>query len=279
LKNENQEIARLQKELGDMQWASQKTNDGIKILYKDLERKNEELKKLDRLRSKFVATVSHELRTPLTIIVQAIENLLTGAFGPVTDSQRLWLGRINDNADHLNGLLSEILDLSKLEGGQEERKLECFDIGELIHRSIDNMQPLAQNKNVALVLKTSNKLPKIWGSSRQLIQVITNLVGNALKFTPPKGQIEIAFENNESNVRVSVSDTGPGINREDLEKIFDPFVQSENGHSEHGPTKGIGLGLTICREIMTLHKGRIWAESEPGRGSHFIFEMPTERKQ
>ena len=194
LKNENAEIMRLQKELGDMQWASQKTNDGIKILYKDLERKNEELKKLDKLRAKFVATVSHELRTPLTIIVQAAENLLAGAFGPMTDGQRLWLDRINENADHLNGLLSEILDLSKLEAGKEERKLECFDIGDLIRHSIDNLQPLAQKKNVALILKTSRSLPKVRGSSRQLLQVMTNLVGNALKFTPPRGQIEVAFD-------------------------------------------------------------------------------------
>jgi len=274
--NPEEEIAHLRKELGDMEWACRKTNDGIKILYKDLEWKNEELKKLDKLRSKFVSTVSHELRTPLAIIIQAIENLLAGAFGPVPEKQRLWLDRINENAEHLSGLLAEILDLSKLENGKEERKLERFDMSDLVRHCVDNMQPLAQKKNISLLLEIPPASPTVWASSRQLFQVMTNLMGNALKFSPAGGKITVAFEEDKSTVRVSVTDTGPGISAEDLKKIFDPFVQVENDSSENVSTKGIGLGLTICREIVHLHKGRIWAESEPGHGSRFVFEIPRE---
>jgi len=244
----------------------------------EMREKNQELERLNSLKSEFVSTVSHELRTPLTVVLSATNNLLDGAFGALNDPQRKWLKKISQHSLRLHGMISDILDLSKLQSGKTEMRREQLDIGKLFKAGLANMAMLAKEKKIRLTHNVSNDLPLIWGDSGRLDQVLTNLVTNAIKFTPEEGRIEVTVEKEEEHIAVTVADTGVGIAPDQQEEIFNRFHQIRSQDKPESSTQGIGLGLAICREIVIQHRGHIWVESEAGQGSRFKFQIPIEAR-
>lgn len=253
-------------------------------------------RELDRMKSDFVAVVSHELRTPITSIKMFTTNLLEGVEGEVTEGQSETLSRMLKNLDRLSRLINDLLDLSKLEAGKMKMQVAPVDLSEAVQAIVEVFEPGAATKEVTLETTICESLPVVWADADRVMQVLTNLLGNALKFTPEGGRItvDVARRNpdptetigptdrrsplsGEGYIRVAVSDTGPGIPGDDIEQVFDKFYQTD--HSMTRKTGGTGLGLPICREIITKHGGRIWAESTLGSGSTFSFELPVDGRK
>jgi signal transduction histidine kinase len=234
---------------------------------------NERLKELDQLKSDFVAKVSHELRTPLTAIKGAVDLILREVAGPLTDKQFHYLNRVRSNTQHLAGLINDLLDLSKIESGKTEIKASRVALDGLVHEVLESLRPVAAEKVIALEATFGESSILVSADRSKINQILTNLIGNAIKFTPSSGRITVsASGTGKEGVQVSVSDTGPGIPPREKEKIFDKFYQI----AEEGGTKpkGTGLGLPICKALVELHGGRIWVESEDGHGSTFSFTLP-----
>ena len=248
-------------------------------LFQEIQEKNQQLEvanlkltELDRLKSDFVSNVSHELRTPLTAIKGAVDLILREVAGPLTEKQTRYLSRLRSNAQDLAGLINDLLDLSKIESGKIEVKSSRVSLGGLVHEVVETLRPVAAEKDVTLEAVIAEPSILVWADRDKINQVLMNLIGNAIKFTPPQGRVTVSAERDgKENVQVSVSDTGAGIAAEEAEKIFDKFYQiKENG----GPKpKGTGLGLAICKALVELHGGRIWVKSEIDRGSTFSFAL------
>ncbi|MFH1732762.1 MAG: GAF domain-containing protein [Planctomycetota bacterium] len=253
-------------------------------------------RELDRMKSDFVAVVSHELRTPLASIKMFISNLLDGVEGEITEGQHDTLSRVTKNVDRLSRLINDLLDLSKLEAGKMKIQPAAIGLREAVESIVHVFTPAAAEKGVRLQVNAPERLPVLWADPDRFDQVLTNLAGNALKFTPENGQITIdvsrcaagpAHEfatggraspiSSEGHLRISVTDTGEGIPGGDVEHVFDKFYQAD--HSMTRKTGGTGLGLPICKEIIAKHGGRIWAESEPGKGAAFTFEIPIDSRK
>ena len=237
---------------------------------------NQRLTELDRLKSDFVANVSHELRTPLTAIKGAVDLILREVPGPVSEKQAHYLTRVKSNTQHLAGLINDLLDLSKIEEGKFEIKATRISLGGLVHEVVETLKPIAAEKPIKLDITASGPSILVWADRDKITQVLTNLIGNAIKFVPPHGTVMVSSVSDDSDwVRVSVSDTGPGISANERERIFDKFYQvAENGDPK---PKGTGLGLAISKTLVELHGGNIWVESEPSRGSTFYFTLPATR--
>ena len=243
---------------------------------KQLESSQERLRELDRLKSDFVSNVSHELRTPLATIRVSVENLLDGLAGEMNPILLRSLTRVKDNTDRLTRLITDLLDLSRIESGTVAWREGTLSVADIIRTSVEGITPLATNKGIEMTTAAADALPGLRGDRDRLIQVMTNLLSNAVKFTPPGGRISVATHSDPGPpelVVVAVSDTGRGIPAKDLPRIFDKFHRSESEDSD--VFEGIGLGLTISRQIVEHHGGRIWAESVPGEGSTFRFSIPV----
>jgi signal transduction histidine kinase len=262
-----------------------KMSENLRGAYDGLERKvadrtrdlavaNEKLQELDRLKSDFVSNVSHELRTPLTAIKGAVDLVLREVAGPLTEKQIHYLTRVRSNTQHLAGLINDLLDLSKIESGKIEMKSSRVSMGGLVHEVVETLRPVAAEKAIALDATAPEPAIMVWADRDKINQVLMNLIGNAIKFTPAHGTVTVsASRNGNERVQVSVSDTGPGIAPEQKEKIFDKFYQV--GEADGVKPKGTGLGLAICKALVELHGGRIWLESDPDRGSTFSFTLPA----
>ena len=232
-----------------------------------------ELKRVDKMKSEFFSSMSHELRTPLTSIKEGVSLLQDGVGGAITDKQNKLLGILSDESKRLINLVNSLLDLSKMEAGMMTYHFDQESIAPLIERATREMVPLIEAKKIALTKKIDEKLPEIRIDRERMLQVLRNVVGNALKFTPGGGQVKILAQQINGEVKVSVTDTGPGVPKENLSSIFDKFHQAPFRHP--GQSKGTGLGLAIAKHIIQAHGGRIWAESEPGKGSSFVFVLPV----
>jgi signal transduction histidine kinase len=245
---------------------------------RQLETANGRLKELDRLKSDFVSNVSHELRTPLTAIKGALDLLLREVPGRLNESQTHYLTRARSNTQHLAGLINDLLDLAKIEEGKVELKGTCVSVGGLVHEVMETVRPIAAEKPVLLEVKVPEPSVLVWADRDKITQVLMNLVGNAIKFTPPQGKVTVsASRDGPEWAQVSVNDSGPGISTEECQKIFQKFYQiSEDGGLK---PKGTGLGLAISKALVELHGGKIWVESEPGRGSTFTFTLPVAGSQ
>ena len=231
-------------------------------------------KELDQFKANFIANVSHELRTPLVSIDKSIALILNNAVGEVTSSQREFLSIAHRNIKRLSLLINDLLDLSKLEAGRMIIKREPGSIGSIINESLDGVASWAKTKSITLERKIKEDLPQVVMDGNKIIQVINNLVGNAIKFTPNSGRIIIEAKDHGNNeIIVSVHDNGIGINKEDLPKVFDKFYQA--GERVSTDIQGTGIGLAIAREIVEVHGGKIWVESEKGEGATFIFTLPV----
>ncbi|HAV43513.1 TPA: hypothetical protein DCX15_05805 [bacterium] len=234
---------------------------------RELEEANERLKELDRLKDSFIDTASHELRTPLSSIKSYTEILLTQDVDKSTSLEFLRI--INHEADRLTRLVNNLLSIPAIEGGMIIFKMTEVDlVHEVISRAISLIQPIAEEKEIKIVSDIQDGLPKVKGNKDALIQVVENLLDNAVKFTHQGGQIEVRAYEQDDTVQVSVRDSGVGIKKEDFEQIFEKFSQVRKR------PKGMGLGLSICQEVVKQHQGRIWVESKLGQGSTFHFTLP-----
>jgi len=235
---------------------------------------NERLEELDKLKSDFVSNVSHELRTPLTAIKGSADNMLDGLTGPLNEKQTRYLTRIKANTDRLARLINDILDLSRIETGRVELHLASLRLVPLAQEVTDHLVPVAAAKNISVEVAASDTGVTAWADRDKVTQVLTNLIGNDVKFTPSDGKVTVAIERKgEEWVELSVADTGPGIPREESQRIFDKFYQIAEGATS---TKGTGLGLAISKGLIELHGGQIWVESEVDKGSTFFFTLPAQ---
>jgi len=227
------------------------------------------LRETDRMKSDFFSLMSHELRTPLTSIKEGTTLLLDGVGGETTEKQKRLLSIIAEESNRLIDLVNSSLDLSKMEAGMMTYTFVKSDIIPLIYKAVIEIEPIAKAKNIKTELNVmSRKLPFTNMDTERILQVLRNLIGNAVKFTPEGGQVKISAGHAEGSLIVSVSDKGPGIPTKDLVSIFDKFKTSKNH-------KGTGLGLAIVKNIITAHGGKVWAESKPGQGSTFTFVLPA----
>lgn len=240
---------------------------------RQLEAANVRLQELDQLKSDFVSNVSHELRTPLTAIKGAVELLIREVPGSLNEKQTHYLTRVKSNTQHLAGLINDLLDLAKIEDGKIELKAGRVPLGALLHEAVDSLRPIAAEKAISLEVRLAEPARIVWADRNKIMQVLLNLIGNAIKFTPGEGKITIATELNSSEwTQVSVSDTGQGIGAAECEKIFSKFYQvAEIGKSK---PKGTGLGLAISKALVELHGGKIWVQSDLNSGSTFFFTLP-----
>lgn len=250
---------------------------GVVAVLSDITRQ----KKLDEMKSQFVAHVSHELRTPLVAIEQSLAILQARDTGEITPVQENFLSIAQRNISRLSRLVNDLLDVAKLEAGQMKLNIIPFKICDLVHHVAETVRALAESKAVAIEEKFPEADVEVEADADRLIQVITNLTGNAIKFTPSGGRISVEINpdlrdqgvSQEPCIAISVQDTGVGIPREDQEKIFRKFEQG-NAPSLSRQLGSTGLGLTIAKEIVELHGGKIWVESQEGEGSRFVFVIP-----
>ncbi len=240
-------------------------------LYDELLQKNEELRKLDELKSNFVSTVSHELRTPLAIIKEGVSQVLDGILGPVAEKQQRSLLMVNRSCDRLMAIINDLLDISKLEAKKVRLNKEYIDVVGLINDVALSFESRVAEKGLALKLECPSGPIKIEIDSGRITQVFTNFIGNSLKFTQT-GSIAVGFVEEIDTINFWVRDTGCGISEEDMKKVFHRFEQfgRQSGSGPHGT----GLGLSICKEIIHLHGGEVWVESKLGQGTTINFSLP-----
>jgi len=248
-----------------------------KKILEELKQKNIELEKLDQLKSDFVSIVSHELRTPLSITKEGISLILDGVTGSINPKQQKVLATSMNNIDRLARIINNLLDISKIESGKTELKKNNIDLRDLIKNVFSAFENKAREKGLELRFSLPQEQGKVvlCIDEDKIIQVFTNLLSNSIKFTE-KGHIGVSFIDRENEVEFVISDTGVGISAEDLPKVFDKFLQF--GRTAGSGEKGTGLGLSIAKGLVELHGGRIWAESELGKGAKFIFTLPKYRE-
>lgn len=256
-------------------------HENLEMYSKELEKVNQQLldsnislQKANEVKDTFLSTVSHELRTPLTSIIGNVSMMLEGVTGELSDDQRECLEVALRRGRNLQNLIADLLSLSRIDARRIELKERYIDPGKELRGVEEVFSERLKESQVELEIFVSPDTPRVYADRDRINQVLFNLVGNAIKFTPPGGRIKVqAFKDDKENaVLFSVSDTGIGIPGDELQRIFERFYQVDK-HDTRG-YGGTGLGLAICAELIALHGGRIWAESQPGRGSTFYFTLP-----
>lgn len=232
----------------------------------------EKLREVDQMKSDFFSAMSHELRTPLASIREGISLLSDGAGGEVTEKQERLLSIISEESERLISLVNTLLDLAKMEAGMMPLHLAEADIVPVVRKVIAEMEPLAAGKEVALRFEQAASLCPVKMDGERVLQVLRNLVGNAVKFSAAGSEVKVRAELGEGRLVVSVKDAGPGLREEETEVIFERFRQGVSANS--AAIKGTGLGLAIVKQVVTAHGGKVWVESEPGKGSIFSFSLP-----
>jgi len=241
-------------------------------LFHELEDRGRQLEIASKHKSQFLANMSHELRTPLNAILGYIELILDGIFGEVPDDIRDSLERAQKSGHHLLGLINDVLDLSKIEAGQLALSVTEYSMNDVVQAVVMAMQSLATEKRLALTATLAPDLPSGQGDVQRITQVLTNLVGNAIKFTEA-GEVRVHVTASDDSFMVSVADSGPGVAESDQRRIFEEFHQVDSSSTRK--KGGTGLGLSIAKRIVELHGGRIGLHSNPGKGSTFWFTLPV----
>ena len=245
-------------------------------LYEQIKSQTVELETANREICDFTAMIAHDLRSPLSQVMGVSELMTHSVFGPVTDDQKKWLGKVTETARELVNLVNDFLDVSKLEAGRIDLISEELDLEKLFDATLDNFQFAAKERNIFLRKNISDSIRQIQGDRRRLEQVLSNLLSNSLKFTPRGGDIEVGAAHNGVAAEIWVKDTGIGIGPDEIGRLFEKYKQTSSGKtSEH---KGTGLGLVICKMIIEAHGGTIRAESEKGKGARFTFTLPAEQQ-
>ena len=252
-------------ELGALAANVNRMNDELQRLYKELETASQH-------KSDFLANMSHELRTPLNAIIGFSQVLREGMFGEINEKQKEYLEDILTSGNHLLSLINDILDLSKVEAGQVELQIAPFSLHDALERGVVMVRERALEDGVQVAFASSDGADVVTGDERRISQVIVNLLSNAVKFSPAGGAVDVHASQLNGEVHVSVTDAGPGIAPEDHDRIFEAFQQTEAGIQQR---EGTGLGLALSKRLVELHGGRIWVESEPGKGSTFVFTLPS----
>ena len=241
------------------------------LLNEQLQLEVEERRRAERLKDEFVSTVSHELRTPLAITREGVSLLIDGIPGPINEKQAKVLTTAKGNVDRLTRIINDLLDISKIEAGRMEIKREKINVGELVAHAAAALTPLAIQKGLRLDIRVPDKSLEVFADEDRLVQVLNNLLSNAIKFTR-EGGVTVSVAAKEEGIECVVEDTGAGVSEEDMPRLFHKFVQI--GRTNGAGRKGTGLGLVIARNIVELHGGRIWAESELHKGTRFTFVLP-----
>jgi two-component system sensor histidine kinase GlrK len=277
----NRSIVLLQKKTKEIaegnyvQFPAMKGPPEIKALADDFNEMSARLKQLDEMKIDFINHLSHELRTPLTAIREASEMLIEGTYANAPEKKQQLLVITREECERLIRSVNRILDFSRMEAHMMEYRYQEANLTPLLQQSVLKLAPIAQSKRILLELKPLPELPLIMMDEERISQVMDNLIGNALKFTPQNGHVQIMaapYNQSKKFVCVAVSDTGTGIAADSLKIIFEKFSRVEtNGHK----TAGSGLGLTIAKHIISDHGGEIWAKSAPGSGSTFYFALPA----
>lgn len=240
---------------------------------KKLKRANILLQQALKVKSDFLASMSHELRTPFNSIIGFSELLLDEQSGKLSKKQREYAEFIHESGQHLHSLIRDVLDLSKVEAGKTELQLSQINIADLLKSSLSVVQGEALKRRIALSVDADKNVETVQADGQKLKQIMFNLLSNAVKFTPDGGKAGVEVRRDKEAVRITVWDTGIGIAPKDREKIFEDFQQLDSSRGRK--YEGTGLGLALAKRLVELHGGKIWVESEPGKGSRFIFTLPV----
>ena len=242
-------------------------------LFDEIQDKSRQLAEASQHKSQFLANMSHELRTPLNAILGYNELIVDGIYGTPSEKMQAVLKRVESNGRHLLGLINAVLDLSKIEAGQFTLDLADYSLQNVAQTVYNAVEPLALDKKLVFKAEVQSDLPPGRGDERRLTQVLLNLVGNAIKFTDA-GEVVIKADASNGTFNLAVRDTGPGISAADQAKLFQEFQQADNSNTRK--KEGTGLGLAISKRIIEMHGGRIWMESQVGRGSTFFVSLPVQ---
>jgi signal transduction histidine kinase len=273
----NRTAAQLQESYATLEHKVRERTADLTEALRALQEKTQQLEVASRHKSIFLANMSHEFRTPMHAIIGCSEILLDSSL-PVTEEERSqFLRDILANGRHLLALINDVLDLSRIEAGRLELRIEPTAVREVLDAVRGTMRPLAAKKRIQLDLECAEGVGLFPLDGVRVRQALLNLVGNALKFTPEGGRVWVRgfLSHPDGGLRIEVEDTGPGIPVEEHERIFVEFQQAPVAHSAGRP-EGAGLGLTLARRFVEMHGGRLWVESEVGRGSRFIFTLPAD---
>jgi PAS domain S-box-containing protein len=271
-KRMEQEIQDKNEELEAQNEELRMQNEEIAAQQNELLEKNRELAEATQAKSEFLASMSHELRTPLNAVIGFSELMLDGVPGEINEKQKEYLDDILTSGQHLLSLISDVLDLSKIEARKLELQLETVNLIDVINDAIQSVKPMLDDKKQQLETVVGRKTLQVRADRNRLRQVLLNLVSNAIKFTPAGGQLRIEVVEVEDWCQVTVNDNGIGIRKEDLGRLFQPFTQLET--LPDAKKEGTGLGLAISKQFVEASGGKIWVESEYGKGSKFIFTLP-----
>ncbi len=237
-----------------------------------IKKQNVKILEADKLKNDFLANISHELRTPLNAIIGFSEALKLKIFGKLNEKQEEYVDDIHSSGLHLLGMINDLLDLSKIEANEMKLTKKDFDVISAIREVINIVSPLSNKKNISVEMEHEASEVNLNADYRRFQQILYNLLSNAIKFSDENGKIQIVAEKNKENVTIWVKDNGVGINGEFHEKIFNKFQQVDASYvRRQGST---GLGLAITRELVEMHGGKIWVESEEGKGAKFIVVLP-----
>jgi signal transduction histidine kinase len=268
----NRMATRLQESYAGLEHQVQERTRELTSALSRLDEQTRELEAASHHKSEFLANMSHELRTPLNAISGFSQVLRKQLYGEINEKQAEYLDDILASARHLESLIDDVLDLSKVEAGQIELQVGPFSLPAALERGVVIVRERATKGGVRISLSSDPGIDTVFGDERRVRQVIFNLLSNAVKFTPAGGTVDVAVARLDGEVRVSVSDSGPGIATEDQMRIFEEFQQAAAGKEQR---EGTGLGLALSKRLVELHGGRIWVESEPGKGSRFVFTLPV----
>lgn len=283
---------RIKTKSGDIRWVDERTtimrdeNGKVKSLQGiivDIDERKEAEKALieakmiaeaaNETKSQFLANMSHELRTPLNSIIGFSDILIDGVLGELNDKQNRYANNIANSGKHLLEIINEILDLSKVEAGKMELSPEKFEMWELLKELNNTIEPFATKKNIEMSLVLPEESVKLYADRIKVKQVLYNLLSNAVKFTPNDGKVGVEVHAKSRMAIITVFDTGIGISRDDISKLFQPFKQLDSTTSRK--YEGTGLGLALVKKFVEMHGGKIWVESEPEKGSRFTFTIPS----
>ncbi len=246
---------------------------GLMIVFHDITRQKE----INRMKTEFVSIAAHQLRTPLSGIKWTLKMILDGDLGKISPRQAEFLEKGYESNERMITLVNDLLSVARLEEGRFVYDKEACSLEEIINEQITQLKKVAQRKEIKLIFKKSRKdLPKIEIDRKKIELVLSNIIGNAISYTPEKGKVTISVKNDKINIKVIIEDTGIGIPEDQRERIFSKFFRADNAIKSE--TEGSGLGLFICKNIIEAHGGRIWFESKKGKGSTFFFALPTGKK-
>lgn len=252
-----------------MSWNLKNLQEEIKLMFEKTKNDIEYLKKLERIRTEFLANVSHELRTPIFAIQGYLETLLNGALNDDTVN-KYFIDKAQQHTLHLSTLLNDLIDISMIESGEMRLSYRYFVVNEFISPLVLEFQKVAREKGIDLIFSPARSGLQLFGDKNRLRQVLVNLIQNAIKYTE-KGEVEILVIEEQKHGRIIVRDTGIGISENDIDRIFERFYRVDKARSKEAG--GTGLGLAIVKHLIEAHGSKIEVKSEPGKGSEFSFRL------